>query len=115
MMYKSVILPLLSFAAVVCAAPASLDAATLLQNGEEAQALNRHFRTLKASDSCQGAHSSSLRPSPLMNCSPEQTARSLVSASPLRNVRVLPGRPPKENARDRSFVLLYHPCRARER
>jgi hypothetical protein len=36
------------------AAPTSLDANTLLQNGEEAQALNRYFKSLKAADPCHG-------------------------------------------------------------
>jgi hypothetical protein len=55
MMCRTVFLSLLTFVVVTLAAPTSLDAATLLQNGEEAQALNRFFRSLKASDPCQGA------------------------------------------------------------
>jgi len=35
-------------------APTALDAATLLKNGQEAQKLNTEFKTLKATDSCQG-------------------------------------------------------------
>ena len=44
-----------SFAFVACGAPTILDAAALMKNGEEAQALNRFFQGLKASDPCTGA------------------------------------------------------------
>ncbi|KAF5350981.1 hypothetical protein D9756_008332 [Leucocoprinus leucothites] len=52
MMHKFSLLYLLAFVTAACCAPAP-DAATLLQNGEEAQALNRYFQGLKASDPCQ--------------------------------------------------------------
>lgn len=39
---------------VVQSAPAAaLDAATLLQNGQDAQTLNQEFKSLKASDPCE--------------------------------------------------------------
>ena len=44
-----------SFSFVACGAPTILDAAALMKNGEEAQALNRFFQGLKASDPCTGA------------------------------------------------------------
>jgi len=57
MMYPtSTLFSFLSLVFVACGAPTQLDAATLLQNGEEAQALNRFFQGLKASDPCKGAY-----------------------------------------------------------
>jgi len=57
MMYlTSTLFSFLSLVFVACGAPTQLDAATLLQNGEEAQALNRFFQGLKASDPCKGAY-----------------------------------------------------------
>lgn len=68
MMHKTLLFSLFGFTAAVLAAPTSLDAATLLQNGEEAQALNRFFKSLKAADPCQGV----IRPYPLFQALTEK-------------------------------------------
>ena len=52
----STLFSFLSLVFAACGAPTQLDVATLLQNGEEAQALNRFFQGLKASDPCKGAY-----------------------------------------------------------
>ncbi|KAF9450212.1 hypothetical protein P691DRAFT_726450 [Macrolepiota fuliginosa MF-IS2] len=52
-MRNNLLIFFLSFAVAVYAAPTSLDAATLLQNGQEAQTQNGVFRNLKASDPCE--------------------------------------------------------------
>lgn len=57
MMYQTwTLFSFLSFVLAAWGAPTQLDAATLLQNGEEAQALNRFFQGLKASDPCKGTY-----------------------------------------------------------
>lgn len=53
-MYKLFSIALCLTAAVVRAAPTTLDAATLLKNAQDAQTLNREFRGLKTTDPCKG-------------------------------------------------------------
>ncbi|KAJ3570450.1 hypothetical protein NP233_g4396 [Leucocoprinus birnbaumii] len=63
------LLSLLTFVIAVSGAPmAALDAATLLRNGQEAQALNRHFQGLTASDSCQDGQVACIGGKTLVQC-----------------------------------------------
>lgn len=59
-MCKAVLVSLFWFTIATTAAPTLLEANTLLQNGEEAQALNRYFKSLKTDDHCNGMLSTSL-------------------------------------------------------
>jgi hypothetical protein len=55
MVYKTFLAFSLGFIVATRGAPTALDPATLLQNAEEAQALNRQFQGLNVSDPCTGA------------------------------------------------------------
>ncbi|KXN91807.1 hypothetical protein AN958_11957 [Leucoagaricus sp. SymC.cos] len=89
-MYKTFVFSLLGLIIAARCAPTPLDAATLLQNGEAAQTLNRQFETLKASDPCQDGQVACLGTKTIANCQGTSWETTLGQCSRSQNCFALP-------------------------
>ncbi|XP_006463728.1 hypothetical protein AGABI2DRAFT_194475 [Agaricus bisporus var. bisporus H97] len=90
MMCKAVLVSLFWFMIATMAAPTLLEANTLLQNGEEAQALNRYFKSLKTADHCNDGQVACLGSQILAKCQGAAWTITLSQCSGSQNCYALP-------------------------